>query len=488
MPDHPGARLDADAVINGFADIGCVCAVLNPGTSDEFRERTLKAARRADIVILDWKIHDSPGDQALDVMRAILREDQQRLRLIAIYTGEPDLHGIFKHLRKLVTEVYGDEGIVAADSLQISNGPLHVVVLAKDGTFNDRLPELQNQEVQEHFLADRLVREFAVMAGGLIRNTAIAGIASIRDSTHKIISKFDQSLDPAYLGHRLLLSHPPDAEDHLVATLGAEVVSVLEEGRPGERAGVDAIESWLDLRVSEGLDLNDPFPFSGAPSPVICWRDLLLNGLEASGERRPDNSGSNRLQRMATQVFSQDSDGAVRSNRRFGALLNLKTRYPGRAPRLSIGTILSTQEEDADRFLLCLQPKCDSVRHGASAGFPFIPLIPLSDVEVNHKGMSLRLVVETQREQWKSLGIVPKPSELTVRSFGPGPNPPGIVVALEEETGKFYFKDVQGHRYQWIAEMKDEHALGIASEVSSALARPGPNDAEWIRRASGSVR
>ena len=62
--DPQGVRLDADAVIGGFADIGSVCAVLNPAPGDEFRERTVKTALRADIVILDWKIHDSVGGRS----------------------------------------------------------------------------------------------------------------------------------------------------------------------------------------------------------------------------------------------------------------------------------------------------------------------------------------------------------------------------------------------------------------------------------------
>ena len=76
--------MDADAVIGGFADIGSVCAVLNPAPGDEFRERTVKTARRADIVILDWKIHDSVGDAALEVMRDILQEGRTATKTLGV--------------------------------------------------------------------------------------------------------------------------------------------------------------------------------------------------------------------------------------------------------------------------------------------------------------------------------------------------------------------------------------------------------------------
>ena len=323
------------------------------------------------------------------------------------------------------------------------------------------------------------------MTGGLIRNCAIAGITAIRDNAHRILAKCEQSLDPAYLGHRLLLPHPPDAEDHLVEALGSELISVLEENRPGVYADVDAIESWLELREHEGLGLADRFPFPNALKAVDGWRDLLSRGIDDANAVRPLDVSKAELRKRATEPFEKDAQAGLSANRRFAALLCLKTRYPGRPPRLSIGSILSTQEDDEDRYFLCLQPKCDSVRLSGSSGFPLIPLIPLEDVEVNNQGTSLRLVLETSRDQWRNFGIKPKPSELSIRCFKPSSNPPGEVVATGNQDGGFFFEDEEGRRYRWIAEMKDEHALGIAGEVASALARPGPNDAEWLRKAAG---
>ena len=483
--DPRGVRLDADAVINGFADIGMVCAVLNPAPGDEFHERTVKTARRSDIVILDWKIHESAGDAALDVMRDILEGDRQRLRLMAFYTGEPNLHKIFSRIKEVAAEFYEDDELLVTDDFRISKGPLHIVVLAKQGTLNDLQPELRNQEVAERQLADRLANDFALMTGGLIRNCAITGITAIRDNAHRILAKFEESLDAAYLGHRLLLPHPPDAEDHLVEALGSELISVLEENRPGACADVNVIESWLEQREHEGLGTFDKFSFPETQNVVDGWRDLLSRGIDDANATLPIGVKKAGLGKQATELFAKDAEAALRSNRRFAALLRLKTRYPGRPPRLSIGSLLSSREDDEDRYFLCLQPKCDSVRLPASTGFPLIPLIPLEDVEVKNKGASLRLVLETSKDQWKDFGIKPKPSELSIRFFKPSSDPPGEVVATGMEDGNFFFEDEEGRKYRWMAEMKDDHALGIAGEVASALARPGPNDAEWLRKAAG---
>ena len=483
--DPQGVGLDADAVINGFADIGSVCAVLSPSPGDDFHERTVKTAQRADIVILDWKIHESVGTAALDVMRDILREDRQRLRLMAFYTGEPNLDEIFDQIKGVATEFYKDDELLVTSDFRISKGPLHVVVLAKQGTQNDQRPELQNQEVAEGQLADRLANDFALMAGGLIRNCAIAGIAAIRDNAHRILAKFENSLDPAYLGHRLLLPHPPDAEDHLVEALGSELISVLEENRPGVFADVDAVVLWLEVQEHEGLRISDRFSFPEGRNAIDGWRDLLSKGIDDVNASFPLEVSKSKLRKQATEPFLKDAEDSLRSNRRFAALLCLKTRYPGRPPRLSIGSLLFSGDGDEDRYFLCLQPKCDSVRLSTLTGFPLIPLIPLKDVDVNNQGTSLRLVLETSKNQWGDFGINPKPSDLSIRVFKPSSEPPGEVVAKEMEDGSYSFEDEDGCQYRWMAQMKDEHALGIAGEVASALARPGPNDAEWLRKAAG---
>ena len=486
--DPRGVPLNAESVIDGFAEIGSVCAVLKANPGDGFRERTVRAARRADIVVLDWTIHDSTGEEALRVLSEIVQGDggSGRLRLIAIYTGEPNLRTIYEQVRDAIGEFYQDEELREADVLRMSRGPLHVVVLAKPGVATAATSEFRDQEVAEGQLAGRLANEFAEMTGGLIRNAAIAGLAGIRENAHRILAKFEPSLDPAYLGHRLLLHHPPEAADHIEEALSSEIASVIEDHRPGRWADGDAIESWLAHRDSQGLQLSEPLGSPGNESAVSGWRSLLDQGFEAPGLPSPGFASKSDLRRQAAEPFAEDAEAARWSNRRFAALLRLKTRYPGRPPRLSIGSVLHTREGDQDRYLLCLQPKCDSVRLRGSSGFPFIPLVPLTDAGEAREGMSLRLVVESERDRWEHFGIEPKPSELTVRFFHPGETPAGEVSAKEDVDGQFFFEGTDKTRYRWIAQVKDEHALGVAGEVAAALARPGPNDAEWLRRAFGS--
>ena len=481
--DPRGAPLHAESVISGFADIGSVCAVLSAAPGREFRDRTVSAAKRADIVVLDWKIQDSVGNEALRVMREILQDDRYggRLRLMAIYTGEPDLSEIHRRVREAADKFYEDHELMDdPSSFRMSKGPLHIVILAKAGVLT-RAPSELGREVSESGLAGRLTEEFALMAGGLLHNVAMSGIAAVRDNAHRVLAKFGKGLDPGYLGHRLLLSHPPDAEDHAEAALGAEIMSVIEDARPGARANIETIESWLALRQSEGLDLLEPFPFQGEPDPVDRWRELLAQGIGAGGDLP---AGKRKLADRGAEAFAEDPGAAKRSSRQFAALLSLKTRYPGRPPRLVIGTVLRTEQPDT-RYFLCLQPKCDSVRLDGATGFPLIPLLASGG---GSRATSTRLIVEVEHDQWKHFGIGAKPSELVLPVFEPGQDPPGEVVASEDPLGRFYFDDARGERYWWVADLKDEHALRDAAEVANALSRPGPNDSEWLRQARRSAQ
>ena len=334
---RPDVPLNADIVINAFADLGMVCAVLKAAPDSAFPERTVKAAVRADIVVLDWKIHEQPpGDVALSVMERVLADDQNnhRLRLIAIYTGEPDLGGISERIRLAIQDFYQGEEVDATDPSRITKGPLRVVILAKEGTVGGHRPGPSHQEVPECELAGWLVDEFVSMTSGLLRNVALAGIATIRKRAHRVLARFNEDLDPAYLGHRLLLPHPPDAEDHLVAALGSELLSVLEEDRPGAHAGIEAIERWLNR--ASGPDISEPLDFSTQATAANECHDLLLWGIDAIGTRYP-NAVRKRLKSSGTEVFTDSPAAATRSNGNFAALLNLKTRYSDQRPRLTIG-------------------------------------------------------------------------------------------------------------------------------------------------------
>ena len=469
--------LDAKAVIDGFAELGLVCAVLNPTdpereSSDPIDSNVVKVAKRSDIVVLDWKIGDSYGDDTLDILRQVLDADgpSGRLRLFSIYTGEDGLPDIFQRVKDTVDEFYGSHTLTECGDSCLSKGPVRIIIIPKQGT---KTPLITG--VPESELADRLVAEFAKMTGGLLCNVALEGLAALRDHAHRVLVKFDASLDAAYLGHRMLLTDPPDAEEHIVEALGAELLSILEDRRPGNEASIDAISKWLIWKVSNGKDLGTLSKVSGITDPVEMRLELLTKGIECVSNPDPP---PNQLKRTSTEIFAENAGAAICSKRTFATLLSLKTRYPATMPRLTLGTILRRgMVGKYPEYLLCLQPKCDAIRLSSPTGFPLLPLLTR---KVNER---FSLIIQEGKGNWVYLDVDTKPRKLTIPSFAPRATSQREIIGYER-SNKFFFSDTAGVEYQWIAELKDEHALKIAGQVSANLARPGPNDSEWLRLAS----
>ena len=478
-----GALLNAKLVVDRFAELGAICAVLKPDLSEDCQDKVVNAAKRSDIVVLDWKIADSYGEVTLDVIRGILKSDQygERLRLLVIYTGEPVLPDISEEVKRTIGEFYHGMELNTDGPFWMCKGPVTVVILAKEETVDAGNVELHRQEVSENELPDRLMGEFAKMTQGLLTNVALAGLANLRGQTYRLLSKFDNTLDPAYLGHRLLLPNPPDAEDHVVEALGAEILSILEDAQPGKQAAVEAIREWLSDEADRDLNVREPFgPFWGDEDTLDQLAELLEHGRDGvECCWRPSHRKWECVAKRATAVFSKDCGDPTNLDHDFAALLGQKTRYRKSEPRLTLGTVICTrkQGDDDGKYYFCLQPKCDSVRLKSVTAFP---LLPLKTRKVTQE-FSL-VVKEAETGDWIRLDYDPKPNLLQMTLFEPGSYPPGEVRACSRPGGK-YFRDTSGTEYKWVADIKDEHASAIAVKVGNSLSRPGPNYAEWHRRA-----
>ena len=474
-----GFPLDSKPLIIGFANLGLVCSVLNP-SQKELEEGgiggsgVLQAAKRADIVVLDWRIGDSIGLITLDVLRSILEGDNgtRRLRLVAIYTGEPGLPDIFERVKSTLKNSSINYPESEPARYVVSRGPLRVAVIPKQGSGAPDAPTVSEKE-----LPDRLVNEFVEMTKGILSNVALEGLAALRDDVPRVLAKFDSSLDSAYLGHRILLPNPADAEDHVVEALGAELTSILEDRRPGTEAALEALETWIRENIeNDRINTGIPSVISTFTDPVEMRLELLRSGLDNISNMKPKK---NDLKKAATEIFASGPAAARNSDRSFGALLSLKTRYPTMVPKLTLGTILQKEtKEEGKKYFLCLQPKCDAVRLKAPTGFPLMPLSKVNDSQ------RFSWVIQEQKDAWVHLHVDPneKPNKLVVPYFSPSANSQGEILAQEKADG-FYFSDSVDCKYKWVAALKDEHALQIAGEISGKLGRPGPNYSEWLRRA-----
>ena len=476
--DAKRLSLDSKPLIGGFANLGLVCSVLNPSQAeleqgDISGSSVVKAARRADIVILDWMIGDSYGEVALEILQEIIKGDigGPRLRLVAIYTGEPGLPGILARVQTFLDGFYYECQIKEPEPYVVSKGPIRVAIVPKPKSGATEITAISEKD-----LADHLVNEFVAMTKGILRNVALEGLAALRDHVPKVLTKFDSSLDAAYIGHRVLLPNPADAEEHIVEALGAELLSILENSRPSDMASIDNIGAWLDEKLQAAeIDTESPTRISGVTGFLEMRLELVKNGIDKVTDPEP---GRNKLRELAAAMFSKDAESARNSDLDFAVLLGLKTHYPATAPKLTLGTVLRRKGKSGDwRYLMCLQPKCDAIRLEGNTGFPFLRL------SISDDSSRFGCVILSPEDDRVYLDVDETPSKLQVVSFTPNSGVGGEVVA-SDGSGGFCFTDVKSHVYEWVAALKDEHALDVADKVAKKLARPGPNHSEWLRRAN----
>jgi len=468
--------LDAKSLVDGFAKKGIACTVLRPYSEDNVVTQVTKVAERADIVVLDWILDRDNGESTTKLIRKLISEESgpDRIRLIAIYTGERNLGDVADRVYQLLSASSGEVPERLTD-FEAVKGPLRLVVFGKEHT---QVPpentELTNRIVGVSELPNRLIQEFAKMTTGILPNVAIAGLSEIRAQTHRLLTKFSSSLDPAYLGHRLLLSNPSEAEDEVVTMLVAEVLSILEHGSVAKQAGIDSIRAWIDeMKAKNSLR---PLPLSESPQDA---QDTLLGILENGIYNTPNVRLGKWKWAQVTHTFTPEDSFAEESNRQFATMMHVKTRYRGRPPSLTLGTILFSKSDQCATFWICLQPKCDSVRIKERKSFPLVPMVQVKDQECDFE------IVVKHRGCWVLLRVPREPAKINMFTFEPDDAAKEQVTAtLNDST--WNFTPIEGPSFEWVAELKDEHAQRITNEFAASFSRVGVTVSEWVRKSGKS--
>ena len=202
-------RLNAQKVINSFAQKRIVCSVIRPTNDGDsgWKNSVVNLASSADILIIDWELMSDNGENALDILEKISKsaiDSPAQLRLFAIYTGSPRIAEIVDEIRN---ELAGKLGVTFEqqdDDFSLTFASTRIVVFVKPDT--SYLPkEYDDRRVSFEDIADRVISEFAAMTAGLVSNVVISSLALIRQNTYKLLSSFSSRLDAPYLTHRALL-------------------------------------------------------------------------------------------------------------------------------------------------------------------------------------------------------------------------------------------------------------------------------------------
>ena len=456
--------LDARGIVDAFAEKGMICGVIAPISNNGTVENVGHAAKRADIVILDWHLDGDNGQETLSILKSILDNDADgRLRLVAIYTGEPDIRKIGQtietELRKHGREFENKNN----QDVILSHPHCRIVIYAKSDTQLE--PDLTDRSIPEADVPKFLIKEFSTMTEGLLPNIALTSLAAIRDNAHKVLDKFAAILDPAFLTHRACLPSPDDSQHQMVNQLASELHSIINDAVSKESpADLEAIKKWL-----KNPDANIEYVFEKNKKMSIEQTiELLKEGLA----RKPGTLNKNNDFQILSSGFA-GKDNGEELDLRLAWMINFRTIFDAPTPRLHLGTVLLKDGEgENSEFFLCMRPRCDSVRLDEQEAFLLLPLIA-------PKLKTIQLVLRENENTYRRVSVCTHMTRWSLRKFLP--NNKGFVVAEQVEK-RFLFKDTEETQFEWLGELKAEFAQRVAQEFASELSRVAIDNSEWLRR------
>ena len=488
--------LNAKLLIENAMASGLICSVLRPKEKEEdLPDRVANAAQVADIVCLDWEIHNDGGNTASGIIKAIIQKDAEqngRLRLIAIYTGEKKSGDIMDKIFDAIPEELRTEHEFKKKPLEIGskNGVRVVCLFKKNGIEFPESEKAKGNQVSEDQLPERLQAEFAKLSEGLLSNVALATIASIRTSTHHILSKFTGQMDGPFFHHRALIGSPDDAEEYAVDVVLGELKGAVDKNQVASiHAGPQATEKRIREMAGTTGKLTLHYEKNGRSSTFDLEVDhaisIIRDGASCALEedRKPLNSPANEQFRKNLSTLFSDSRGVAHQLMHQFAALTCVQAYPGSHlyrsgqlfPKLGLGTIIQNQDKTC---LMCLQANCDSVRIEGERSFLFVPL------DEEERKPEYVVPILTKTGEFKFVGLATsRKSYCKAKAiiFSACPDA-GTVNAKKTKAEDFQFKDTKNNSYSWIADLKHQLALRTVQRLGQQMGRLGVDEFEPYRR------
>jgi hypothetical protein len=475
-PGRGGHGLDAKAIADAFADRGIVCGVLKPNVAKEnVVGRAQSAAKRADVVVLDWNLtgEDESGDLACEILLALLKVDdaQHMLRFFVIYTATPGLRDIAARCVELLRSLGDEFEVDDEDEFTLRRGPVTLSIFAKDTVpaFIDGELEIRRASFGE--LPEKILGDYRLRAPGMVESAALRAVGQVRSRTHLLLARFPSDIDPGYLWHRARLSEQDDAATQIVEMIGAEITDVIASDIVRGEVSTDAAIAWVQSR--EAL-LIRPGQFEKEKvAPFEEIKKIVEAGAEAAKET--DNISFKAFRedgaKFGLPIFAESSVEMDDSHERLAMLMTLRDPEPN--PWLRSGVIIQIEKE----LLLCIQPLCDSVRLSNKKGervvFPFLRLVEPSD---EAKGR-FNIVIPLDKEARVRRLILDKPSLIATLEF---PKVGDTVNAVSDD-GRVVFRRNDAPAAVYRATLRPMKAVSVLTLLASMLSRTGLSDPEWLR-------
>ena len=467
-------------VVTSFAKKQIICSLYEPKRDEIVSKNSeiFPLCLAADVVIVDWNLYGDHGEKILELIDGLVqqavRDVPEQLRLILIYTQELDLSSIADRLSRKVSASIGDEfKPLPEDGLAFQKDNSRISIIGKAGQV--RPDEYTGHIVAEGEMADFTVKEFSKLACGLLHAVTLLGLAEIKKNSRKVLSKFNERLDPAFLTHMAMCRPEADASTHIVPLIVSEIESILEDVLPNPPISHQLIRDWCQNIWEPGEHLNDLLGSKDLDVRAIAETICLKGFKEAKKDFNQihilTNKNKDKIRKSAKILLSKDDSDA---NHKFSHLMASRTFYRDMVKALTLGSVI--YDEKNDNYLLCVQPVCDSVRLNGERTFLFVELTetaPESEDQTSH------IVL---KEDGKAIELFynAKSYQCYVVEFSPDQNSKQVL-SITSNDGTPAFFNTSKERYIWIDQLKTSHAQRAVEKLASDLSRVGLTESGWLR-------
>lgn len=321
----------------------------------------------------------------------------------------------------------------------------------------------------------------------------MATIAEIRKNTHRILGRFNRTLDGAILTHRTLCPTANDAESYMTDLILQEIEANVPLHRITKKyGGSESVKSFLRYKVGPFSVMRDGDGKEKIELDVASVSDFI----------EADSDGHAKI--LTKLGLSQDEVTKIMSNihKRLYLLTETDLAYSrDKHERFAIISSIKRSTSDVDpkdkdalpvmrlgsivkmdgRYYVCLTPLCDSVRI-PSDGVTFI------FGELKKDSGKFNVIVPEGGGRTK-LRLDKKHMHIESLIFRPAPGADVIQAREKELDGakSIVFEYVEGPGTKnaiWIADLKPMQAQRIAHSIAAHLSRIGLDEFEWQRRNS----
>lgn len=486
-------------LVRAFFEAGLACSVIEAsGRDDRVYSMDLPDHAAEHLWILDWII-DGDSSATVGLIGKLIASASDAFLVIVVFTA----HNLDDVSVKL-SEEFGFSKIDGQPYAFKKDNAIALTIGKPDSI----LPAEQKRRVLSNHqeLPDTIFSDLEKALGGIVPTLVFAAVNQVRSQAPRILSSFSRDLDRPFLLHRMLLTEPDDASAQLLELLAAEFEDVLHEsdivrefgsasaiGQRVEKAeelqkACSAVSEFLvdEERRDISDDVRAPIVNGLADLELLNWIGRGRRGKRLEKLRQRFKVDRMALLRFAALICARRI-GKLPPTLEVGIILrDLSGRPAVNASALAgeTGSAETEQPRPDGGLLLCIQPRCDSVRlePGKAAPFPFVPLRELPP-STRDAGSGIAAEPDSftviEKNRYLQVAASRKFRDVVFKEFKPSQN--GTINA-KRSTGTWTVKNIEGVEYGVLCKLRRSFARRVLQSLVADIGRPAIDEMEWLRR------